>query len=87
VRVRPVRVEGQLAHLRRRGLADLFAVRVADVDREQPRERIEVALAGRVLEVAAVPADDDRDLGLLVAGHAREVEPEVVARGLLEIDP
>jgi hypothetical protein len=35
--VRPVRVEGQLAHLLVRGLTDLVAVRVADVDGEQAR--------------------------------------------------
>ena len=37
VRVRPVRVEGQLAHLLVRGLADLVAVRVADVARRTGR--------------------------------------------------
>ena len=62
VRVRPVRVEGQLAHLRERRLADLLAERVAEVDREQAGERVEVALAVHVLEVAAVAADDDRHI-------------------------
>ena len=62
MRVRPVRVEGQLLHLVVRRLADLVAERVADVDREEPGQRVEVPLAVRVLEVAALAADDDRDL-------------------------
>ncbi len=60
VRVRPVRVERQLAHLLERRLADLLAERVADVDGEEAGERVEVALAVHVLEVAPVAADDDR---------------------------
>jgi hypothetical protein len=66
VRVRPVRVERQLAHLLERRLAHLLAEAVAEVDREEPGERVEVALAVRVLEVAAVAADDDRTSGALV---------------------
>ena len=85
MRVRPVRVEGQLAHLLERRLPDLLAEAVADVDREQAGERVEVALPVRVLEVAAVAADDDRHLGVAVAAHAGEVQPEVVAGGLLEV--
>ena len=83
--VRPVRVEGQLAHLRSRRLAHLLAERVADLHGEEPGERVEVALAVRVLEVAAVAADDDRDLAVPVAAHAREVQPEMVVRGPLEL--
>ena len=77
VRVGPVRVEGQLTHLLERRLADLLAVSVAEVDREEPGECVEVALAVDVLEVAAVAAHDDRRF---VAPHVREVEPEVVVR-------
>ena len=84
VRVRPVGVERQLLHLLVRGSADLVAVRVAELNREQARERVQVALAVRVLEVAALAADDDRHLGVPVAAHAGEVEPQVVARLLLE---
>ena len=84
--VRPVRVEGQLPHLRERRLADLLAERVADVDGEEAGERVEIPLAVHVLEVAAVPADDDRHVGVAVPAHAREVQPQVVARSLLEID-
>src|SRR5262249_33103510 len=71
VRVAPVRVEGQLAHLCRRGLADLLAVAVAYVHREEAGECVEVSLAVRVLEVAAVAAHDDRHLVVAIAGHAR----------------
>lgn len=70
-------VEGQLAHLSRRGLGDLLAVRVADLNREEAGESVQVAVARVVFEVAAAPAHDDRRL---VAAHLREVEPEVVAR-------
>ena len=85
VRVRPVRVERQLAHLLERRLADLLAERVAEVYGEQAGQGIEVALAVHVLEVAAVAADDDGHLGVAVAAHAREVQPQVVARSLLKI--
>ncbi len=84
--VRPVGVEGQLPHLRERRLADLLAEAVADVDREEARERIEIPLAVRVGQIAAVAADDHRDLRVAVATHAGEVQPQVVSRGLLEVD-
>ena len=77
MRIRPVGVEGQLAHLLERRLADLLTEAIAEVDGEQARERVEVALPVGVLEVAAVAAHDDRRL---VAVHVREVEPEVVVR-------
>src|SRR3954467_184222 len=60
MRIRPVRVEGELAHLLERRLPHLFAVRVADLDGEETRERVEVAVALRILEMAAVAAHDDR---------------------------
>ena len=82
VRVRPVRVEGQLPHLLKGRLTDLLAVAVAEVDGEQSRQRVEVALAVDVLEVAAVAAHDDRRL---VAVHGREVEPEMVVRQTAEL--
>ena len=82
VRVAPVGVERQLAHLLERGLADLLAVRVADLDGEQARERVEVAVPVAVFEVAALTADDDRRL---VPAHPREVEPEVILGELPEI--
>src|SRR5207237_1338886 len=82
----PVRVEGQLAHLLERRLPDLLPVRVADVHGEEPRERVEEALAVHVLEVAPLAADDHGDLRVLIAPHAGEVEPQVVAGGLLEVE-
>ena len=45
---------------------------------EEPRERVEVALALVVPEVAALAAHDH---GRVVLVHPREVQPQVVARG------
>ena len=79
---RPVDGERQLAHLRRRRLAHLGPVPVADVHAEEPGQGVEVALAVRVLEVAAVAPHDHLELLRVgVAAHLREVEPEVVERG------
>src|SRR4051794_20631671 len=83
MRITPVGVERQLAHLRGRRLADLLAVAVTDVDGEQSREGVEVALPFRVLEVAPVAADDDRHFA--VPAHSCEVQPEVFARSTLQI--
>src|SRR5262249_15772690 len=86
MRVRPVGVEGQLTHLLERRLADLLAVAVADVDREEPCERVEVALAVRVPQVPALAPDDDRHPPAPAAPpHAREVHPQVGARELLQV--
>ena len=82
MRIRPVGVERQLAHLLERRLAHLLAVRVADLHREEAGERVEVALAVNVLQIAALAANDDRRL---VVGHAGEVQPQVIARRLLEL--
>ena len=82
--VRPVDVERQLSHLRRGRLAHLLAEAVADLDAEEPGERVEIPLAVKILEIAAVPAHDHRHFGILVPTHAGEVEPEVVARGPLQ---
>src|SRR5689334_7185339 len=80
--VRPVRIKRQLAHLLVRGLSDLVAVRVADLHGEETCERVEIALAVCVLEIAALAADDDRRL---VTVHAREVEPQMIARSSLQL--
>src|SRR5439155_17236946 len=53
---------------------------VADVDAEEPGERVQIPLAVRVLQVAAFAADDDRDVLGLVPAHAGEVHPEVLLR-------
>jgi hypothetical protein len=84
MRVRPVRVERQLAHLLERRLADLLAVRVAEVDGEKPRKRVEVSAAVRILQVAPLAAHDDRHVAFAVAAHASEVHPEVVLGELLQ---
>src|SRR5688500_1052877 len=83
--VAPVRVEGQLAHLRSRRLPHLLAVPIADLDGEKTGERVEVALPLGVLEVAPVTAHDDREVVLLIAAHAREVQPQMLARGALQL--
>src|SRR5262249_40333461 len=83
MRVRPVGVEGQLPHLLERRLTDLLAERVADVDREEPGERVQVALPVRVFEIAPVAAHDDRDVLGRVPAHAGEVHPEVLFGELL----
>ena len=78
---RPVDRERQLAHLRRRRLAHLLAEAVADVHAEEAGERVEIAPAGGVLDVAAVTPDDDlKLLARAIPPHLREMEPEVVER-------
>src|SRR5262249_2859203 len=85
VRVRPGRVVGQLPHLLERRLPHLLAEPVADVHREEPGERVQVAVAGRVLEAAAVAAHDDRPLLLRVAPHPREMHPQVLSGAVLQL--
>src|ERR671935_248574 len=85
MRVRPVGIERQLAHLRRRGFAYLVAVRVADLHREQPSEGVEIPLAVQIFEVAALPAHDDRDVAVAVVAHTCEVQPEVLASRALRL--
>src|SRR5947209_2568061 len=85
MRIRPIGVERELAHLRGGGLADLVAEAVADLHGEQARQGVEIALAVCVLEVAAVAAHDDRNVAVRVRAHAREVQPEMIAREALEL--
>ena len=73
----PVDRERQLAHLARRRLAHLGAVAVAGVDAEEAGERVEIATALLVLEIAALPADDYLELVGIEIPHPGEVEPEV----------
>ena len=84
VGVAPVRVEAELLGLARGGLPELGAA-VADVHAVQRRQPVEVALAVLVVHVTAVPADDDRDVAVLVGAHPREVHPQVALRELLKI--
>ena len=79
--VGPVRVIGQLAHLRGGRLAHLLTEAVADVDGEEAGQRVEVPAPVDVLEVAAVAADDDRQLAVVVAAHRGEVQPQMPHRG------
>jgi hypothetical protein len=79
VREGPIDREGQLAHLRRRGLAHLGAEAVADVHAEEAGEGVQIAPAGAVLEIAAVAPDDHLELvAAPVAAHLGEVQPEMV---------
>jgi hypothetical protein len=74
----PVREEGQPADLLGRRLGDLGPRAVADVHAVERRERVEVAPALGVPDVAALGAvDDDRRVEV---DRAREVTPEPVAR-------
>ena len=59
-------------------------MRVPDLHGKEPRQRVEIALAGDVLDIAAVAAGHDPDLGLGLRGQACEMEPEVVTRRLLQ---
>src|SRR5207244_13196164 len=76
----------ELAQLRQGRRADLLAEAVADVDGEEGREGIEIALAVDVLEVAPVTADDDRHVAVAVPTHAGEVHPQVILGRLLQVD-
>ncbi len=82
--VAPQRVEVELLDLARRRLAELGAA-VAGVDAEEAGEAVEVALAVLVVDVAALAADDDRDLVVGAVGpHPGEVHPEMAFGQLLE---
>ncbi len=83
VRVGPQGEEGQLRGLLGGRLGQLGAA-VADLADEQPGEGVEVLAALRVPDVGAVALDDDRHVAVVVAGHPREVHPQVLAGGLLE---
>ncbi len=85
VGVAPVRIEAELLGLLGRGFAQLGAT-VADVHAVQRRQSVEIALAVRVVHVAALTAFDDRNLGaLLIGAHAREVHPQVTLGKRLQI--
>ncbi len=83
VRVGPVGVEAELLGLVGSGLDEVRAT-VTDVDAEQGREPVEVAVALVVVDVAALAPGDDRDVTVRVGAHPREVHPEVTATELLE---
>ena len=81
--VGPVRVEAELLGLVGAGLGDVGAA-VADVDAEQGRQAVEVALAVLVVDVAALTARDDRDVRVLIGRHPGEVHPQMPLAQLLE---
>ena len=77
--VGPQREEGQRLGLLGRGLGEFLAA-VADLDDEEPRQSVDVALALVVEDVHALAAGDDRRRdALAVAG---EVPPQVPVRPL-----
>ena len=82
MRVRPIRIERQLPHLRKRRPADLLPKAVTEVDRKQSRQRVEITPAIHVLEITAVAAHNDRRL---LTMHIREVEPEMIVRQTAEL--
>ena len=86
MRVGPVGEEAELLGLVGAGLGDVGAA-VADVDAEQRREAVEVAVAVLVVDVAALAADDDRHLVVGVRRQPREVHPQVAAGQLLKRAP
>ena len=85
VGVDPVRVERQLGHLLRGGLAQLCTEAVADLGAEEPGERVEVLLAVRVVDRAVLAVRDDGDLVRLIRRLAREVHEEMTLRERLEL--
>ena len=84
VRVGPQRHEGQLAGLLRRGVGQLGAP-VAQLGHEEPGQAVEVALALRVVDVGALAADDDGHVRVVVRRMPREVHPQVILGGLLQM--
>ncbi len=66
------------------GVGELGAP-VAELAHEEPGEAVEVALALVVPDVGALAAHDDRHVGVVVGGVAREVHPEVVLGGPLAL--
>ena len=80
MRVRPVRVERQLAHLLGGDLSELLSVRVADLHGEEAREHVEVAPVEGVVEVTALAPHDHGHVAVGVAAHGREMQPEVLFR-------
>jgi hypothetical protein len=84
MRVTPVGEERELARLLG-GCLGKVRPAVATVHAEQRRQRVEIALAVLVIDVAALAAHDDRDLAFGVAAHAREVHPQMASGQPLQI--
>mgnify|MGYP003289608324 CR=1 FL=1 len=84
VGVGPQRHERELAGLLRGGLGQLLAT-VTDLDHEEAGEPVEVALAGGVEEVCALPLGDHGHVRGVVGAVTREVHPEVILGSALEV--
>src|SRR5690606_8699723 len=84
VGVGPEREVRQLLRLLGGGLGQLGAS-VTDLDDEETRQSVEVALAVDVVDVGALTADDGGDLGLLVGAVPGEVQPQVVPRCVQDV--
>src|SRR3954471_5393933 len=77
MRVAPVGVEGQLRHLRGGRLTQLGAEAVPDLGAEEAGQPVEVALSLAVVQVAALPAGDDRHVLVAERGVPREVHHQM----------
>jgi hypothetical protein len=84
VGVGPQREVGELGRLPRAGLGDLLAA-VADLAHEQAGQPVQVSPPVLVEDVGTRAADDHGDFGLGVAGHSREVQPQVALGGFLKV--
>ncbi len=83
MRVAPVGEEAELLRLIGTSLRHIGAA-VTDVRAEERAEAVEVLLAVLIEDVAALAANDDRDLGAVFIGtHAAEVHPQVALGELL----
>ena len=83
VGVAPERREVELLDLAGSGLAQLGAP-MAGVAAEQAGEAVQVAVPVLVVDVGPLATNDDRNVGVGVGAHPREVHPEVALCQLLE---
>ena len=81
----PGRRVDELGHLGRAGRADLGAVGVPEVGAVEPGEPVDDAAPVVVDHVAAVAADVDGDVLVVVGAPVREVQQHVVADGALDL--
>jgi hypothetical protein len=83
MRIGPVGEEPEFPRLVRARLGNVSAT-VPDVHAEQRGEPVEVAVAVLVVDVATLPANDDRDVLVVVGSHPREVHPQMPPGKLLQ---
>jgi hypothetical protein len=84
VGIGPEREERELAGLLGRRLGKLRAS-VPDLDDEQPREPVEIALALVVPDVRAVAAHNHGHVAALIRRHPGEMHPQVLARAVRQV--